>query len=157
MFPISNLFFLLIVTQSQPGNPFFVSIQNKAPSCSKSFLMAKKESRKRGIQTASSSENSEDTVIQTMVDHAIFGALPYRPRVTSGPPTPEPASPSSTHDPPQPQNIVHAFAAYFGNENDLRNWQRLCQDLGITEELNSKTQCRKVRVYASLTTKSGHD
>jgi hypothetical protein len=112
------------------------------------------KNKKRATQTASSPENSEDTVTQTMADLTISNALPYRPRAASG--SPAPGSSASTHDPPRPQNIVHAFAAYFGDENNLRNWQRLCRDLGITEELNSKIQCRKVRFYASLVVKSRH-
>jgi hypothetical protein len=121
--------------------------------------MAKKKSKKRATQTASSSENSDHTLTQTMADHAISGALPYRPRAASRPqaPAPAPSSSSSTHDPPQPQNIVHAFAAYFRDESELGNWQRMCRDLGITEELNSKTQCRKVRFYVSQAAKLGHD
>jgi hypothetical protein len=119
--------------------------------------MAKKKSKKKATQTVSSPENSDNTLTQTMADHAISGAFPYRPRAASGPQAPAPASSSSTHDPPQLQNIVHAFAAYFGDESELGNWQRMCRDLGITEELNSKTQCRKVRFYVSQAAKFGHD
>jgi hypothetical protein len=116
--------------------------------------MAKKN-KERTSQATSSSENSEDTVTQTMADLTISGDLPYRPRAASGSPALGPSP--SNHEPPQQQNIVHVFAAYFGDENDLRNWQRLCRDLGITEELNSKTQCRKVRFSASLTPNSRHN
>lgn len=46
---------------------------------------------------------------------------------------------------PKPKrNIVAEFDEYIGNDNDLANWQRMCRDVGIKEDLRSKTQCRKV-------------
>ncbi|KAK3950470.1 hypothetical protein QBC32DRAFT_13963 [Pseudoneurospora amorphoporcata] len=39
--------------------------------------------------------------------------------------------------------IAADFARYFG-ENKLENWQRLCRDIGIHQELPSITRCRKV-------------
>jgi hypothetical protein len=46
--------------------------------------------------------------------------------------------------PPPRRNIAAEFARYFGNTDKLANWQRLCQDLGIEEELPSITKCRQV-------------
>ncbi len=48
------------------------------------------------------------------------------------------------------RDIVSEFDRYFGNENELANWQRLCEDVGIMDELRSITQCRKVRLLALL-------
>ena len=42
------------------------------------------------------------------------------------------------------RNIVAEFDGYFGKESRLANWQRLCRDVGIEDELRSITQCRNV-------------
>ncbi|KAG0650621.1 hypothetical protein D0Z07_2210 [Hyphodiscus hymeniophilus] len=41
------------------------------------------------------------------------------------------------------RDIVAEFERYFGNETNLANWQRLCHDVGIAEQLRSINQCRK--------------
>ncbi|KAL2060320.1 hypothetical protein VTL71DRAFT_9715 [Oculimacula yallundae] len=41
------------------------------------------------------------------------------------------------------KNIVGEFARYFGSENKLENWQRLCRDVGIDRTLTSLNQCKK--------------
>ena len=45
---------------------------------------------------------------------------------------------------PPRRDIAFEFSSYFGNESNLANWQRLCRDLGVTEELRSVYQCRDV-------------
>ncbi|PMD31358.1 hypothetical protein L207DRAFT_384311, partial [Hyaloscypha variabilis F] len=40
-------------------------------------------------------------------------------------------------------NIVSEFNRYFGNANNLGNWQRLCRDVGIEENLASITKCKQ--------------
>jgi hypothetical protein len=54
---------------------------------------------------------------------------------------------------PQPRltrkNIVAEFQRYFGNANDLGNWQRLCQDVGIEEDIPSITKCKQVFLASS--------
>lgn len=41
--------------------------------------------------------------------------------------------------------IASEFDEYFGEPNKLRNWQKLCSDLGIDGPPTSITQCKKVR------------
>ncbi|RDW78022.1 hypothetical protein BP5796_05874 [Coleophoma crateriformis] len=61
------------------------------------------------------------------------------------------------------RNIVAEFAAYFGKEEKLENWQRLCLDLGICDEISSITKCRKglrrvwVNIYDFLDAKAKGD
>lgn len=43
------------------------------------------------------------------------------------------------------RDIVAEFSAYFGDETKLQNWQRMCQDVGIEEDLLSITKCKKAR------------
>ena len=66
---------------------------------------------------------------------------------------PAPSSPSdiatrvgrlSLEQNPRKRNIVKEFDSYFGNTNDLANWQRLCYDLDIEGDLPSISKCRKV-------------
>jgi hypothetical protein len=45
---------------------------------------------------------------------------------------------------PSDRDIAAEFASYFGNESNLANWQRFCQDLGVTENIRSVTQCKAV-------------
>lgn len=40
-------------------------------------------------------------------------------------------------------SVVDKWNAYFQN-GDLEDWQRLCRDLGLADNLPSKTKCRKV-------------
>jgi hypothetical protein len=42
------------------------------------------------------------------------------------------------------RNIVGDFARYFGNESQLVNWQRLCRDIGLRDDLPSIKKCRAV-------------
>jgi hypothetical protein len=42
------------------------------------------------------------------------------------------------------RDIVGEFARYFGEESKLANWQRLCCDVGIEDDLPSVTKCREV-------------
>lgn len=46
------------------------------------------------------------------------------------------------------RNIVNDFAAYFGNESQLGNWQSLCNDVGLADNLPSIRQCRAVSPLA---------
>ncbi|KAG4431825.1 hypothetical protein IFR05_012687 [Cadophora sp. M221] len=39
-------------------------------------------------------------------------------------------------------NVVAEFARYFGSENKLENWQRLCRDVGNEEVPESITKCK---------------
>lgn len=41
------------------------------------------------------------------------------------------------------RNIVGEFDAYFG-AGTVQDWQRLCRDVGLTDNFTSITQCRKV-------------
>lgn len=43
------------------------------------------------------------------------------------------------------RNIVQEFADYFGSESKLANWQRLCYDLDIFDDVGSITKCKNVR------------
>lgn len=43
----------------------------------------------------------------------------------------------------QSRAIVEEFEAYFGT-GTLQDWQRLCRDVGLSGDLPSITQCRKV-------------
>ena len=49
-------------------------------------------------------------------------------------------------NPPNPhsRDIAAEFADYFGNASMLANWQKLCRDLDIEEELSSVRMCRLV-------------
>jgi len=47
-------------------------------------------------------------------------------------------------------NIVSAFNDYFGNATKLENWQRLCRDIGVDDELPSITKCKQVIFKVSL-------
>src|SRR6266536_5661922 len=38
------------------------------------------------------------------------------------------------------RDIVGEFARYFGEESKLANWQRLCRDVGIKDDLPSVTK-----------------
>jgi hypothetical protein len=124
------------------GLPFPGSIKPKLllESCQKSFLMAKKKGNKRATQVSSSSENREDTVTQNMADRTISGDLPFRPRTASG--SQNPLQPPHRRRPKR--NIVAEFERYFGEVSKLENWQRLCADVGIEDDLPSLTQCKKV-------------
>lgn len=42
--------------------------------------------------------------------------------------------------------IAEHFDDYFGEDTLLQNWQKLCRDLGLQENLPSITKCRKVSV-----------
>ncbi|TVY58274.1 hypothetical protein LCER1_G004126 [Lachnellula cervina] len=56
-----------------------------------------------------------------------------------------PAAPALTLRPKKPRrNIVKEFDRYFGSEDDLENWQRLCHDVGVDDDLSSITKCRKM-------------
>jgi hypothetical protein len=137
------------ITQSQLGLPFPGSIKPKLllESCPKSFFMAKKKNKKRPTQTTASSENSDATLIQTMADLAISGALPYRPRPVAGPQ--DPLYPLQRRRRPR-RNIVGEFDRYFGEVSKLENWQRLCVDIGIEDDLTSIKQCKKVYSSSSI-------
>lgn len=39
--------------------------------------------------------------------------------------------------------LAHAWNDYFG-AGELKDWQRLCRDLGLRGDLSSKNKCRKV-------------
>ncbi|KAH8676519.1 hypothetical protein BGZ60DRAFT_371764 [Tricladium varicosporioides] len=40
-------------------------------------------------------------------------------------------------------DVVEEWDRYFGSEDNLENWQRLCRDVGIDDELPSIRQCKK--------------
>lgn len=42
------------------------------------------------------------------------------------------------------RGIVGEFDRYFGSVNNLENWQRLCQDVGVDGDHSSITKCREV-------------
>lgn len=46
----------------------------------------------------------------------------------------------------QGASLQSRWASYFG-KGALDDFQRLCRDLGLPDDLPSKTQCRKVRRY----------
>ncbi|TVY39611.1 hypothetical protein LOCC1_G005830, partial [Lachnellula occidentalis] len=52
-----------------------------------------------------------------------------------------------THGPKKPKkprrDIVEEFDRYFGSEDNLDNWQRLCHDVGVEDDLTSITKCKK--------------
>ncbi|TVY86631.1 hypothetical protein LAWI1_G006506, partial [Lachnellula willkommii] len=35
------------------------------------------------------------------------------------------------------------FDRYFGSPDNLENWQRLCHDVGVEDDLSSITKCRE--------------
>lgn len=41
------------------------------------------------------------------------------------------------------QSVVEQWQNYF-QKGDLADWQRLCRDLGLADDLPSKTKCREV-------------
>jgi hypothetical protein len=50
-----------------------------------------------------------------------------------------------TPNPTKPRrDIASEFNAYFGNATNLQNWQRLCHDIGLEDDLPSITSCRQV-------------
>ncbi|KAH6704021.1 hypothetical protein BKA61DRAFT_680265 [Leptodontidium sp. MPI-SDFR-AT-0119] len=53
---------------------------------------------------------------------------------------------SAAVEPKQPRltktTVVAEFARYFGSEDKLENWQRLCRDVGIEDVPGSITKCR---------------
>ncbi len=49
------------------------------------------------------------------------------------------------------RDIAAEFSRYFGKDTELENWQRLCGDLGLDDELPSIKKCRKVPSSQSLT------
>ena len=55
---------------------------------------------------------------------------------------------ASFHAPPptplNSNNIAGAFNRYFGNATRLENWQRLCRDVGVKDDLPSITKCKEV-------------
>jgi len=55
--------------------------------------------------------------------------------------------------PKKRRNIAKRFEDYFGSNNDLDNWKRLCDDVGVRnlESLTSITKCRKVCSSYNLT------
>ncbi|TVY17520.1 hypothetical protein LARI1_G004668 [Lachnellula arida] len=65
----------------------------------------------------------------------------------SGPTPPQdlnPAAPAPTRQPKKPRrNIVKEFDRYFGSPDNLENWQRLCHDVGVEDDLTSITKCRE--------------
>jgi hypothetical protein len=42
------------------------------------------------------------------------------------------------------KTVVKEFDNYFGDANELANWQRLCMDLGMEHAPDSISQCKKV-------------
>lgn len=71
---------------------------------------------------------------------------------TNAPPAPSSTNDISTglellklqdRDKPHKRDIVSEFNDYFGTVSNLANWQMLCRDVGVEEELTSITQCRK--------------
>ena len=40
--------------------------------------------------------------------------------------------------------IADKFELYFGQDTKLENWQQLCRDLGIQDNFESITKCKKV-------------
>ena len=42
-------------------------------------------------------------------------------------------------------NIVVSFNNYFGNITRLENWQKLCRDVGLDNDLSSIAKCKQVR------------
>ncbi|PQE27430.1 hypothetical protein CJF31_00009037 [Rutstroemia sp. NJR-2017a BVV2] len=52
------------------------------------------------------------------------------------------------------QTAVAAFNTYFGDENDLANWQRLCRNVRIEVIPESIAECKKVWFYASSSSSS---
>jgi hypothetical protein len=88
-----------------------------------------------------------------MADLEIHGDLPYRPRAASGspsPPQPPQAAQPRPHRGQQKRKIVAEFDRYFGDVSKLENWQRLCADVGIEDDLPSMNQCKKVLLFLSL-------
>lgn len=43
--------------------------------------------------------------------------------------------------------IEDLWDEYFGQQRKLRNWQRLCGELGLPSNLPSLTKCRNVRLH----------
>lgn len=41
--------------------------------------------------------------------------------------------------------VATEFARYFGSEDKLENWQRLCRDVGIEDVPQSLKKCKQVR------------
>ncbi|KAL5320296.1 hypothetical protein ACEPPN_011097 [Leptodophora sp. 'Broadleaf-Isolate-01'] len=52
--------------------------------------------------------------------------------------------------------VVAEFARYFGSEDKLENWQRLCRDVGIEDVPGSITKCRLVRFSTTRTKDNGN-
>ncbi|KAF4631442.1 hypothetical protein G7Y89_g6692 [Cudoniella acicularis] len=50
------------------------------------------------------------------------------------------------------RDVVEEFDRYFGNASNLANWQRLCWDVGIEEDLNSVRKCRQAlsKVFVNI-------
>jgi hypothetical protein len=55
------------------------------------------------------------------------------------------------------RNIAQEFENYFGNETNLANWQNLCEDVGIKDDLNSIRKCKLVRRPLSLNNSKGDE
>ena len=47
------------------------------------------------------------------------------------------------------KSLVARWEAYI-KKGDLEDWQRLCGDLGLANDLPSKTKCRKVGLLSSI-------
>ncbi len=45
---------------------------------------------------------------------------------------------------PNHTKVFEEWKAYFGAESNLANWQRLCGDLGLDDNLPSITKCKQV-------------
>lgn len=100
--------------------------------------MAGKKSKKRTTQNSLSAENGDTAFVQNMAALAISGDLPLVPYHPQNPPQ------QLQRDKKQKRDIVIEFDRYFGEVTKLENWQRLCSDIGLPDDLTSLTQCKKV-------------
>jgi hypothetical protein len=114
-----------------PWQPHHIRFTNRSQPSSKISAMPKKKSKKNLAQAVDSTASPSPT-------EKSFSNLNLRGGASILP-TPPPRSTGEKIN-----NIVSAFDRYFGNDFKLDNWQRLCRDVGITNELPSINKCKQV-------------
>lgn len=102
---------------------------------SKTHTMAKKKNKKNKVGNNESTVADNQVAIVTSALAQISMNEPQRSRNPQTAPVPRATK----------KTIVAEFQRYFGDESKLENWQRLCKDVGIDEDLPSITKCREVR------------